>query len=115
MNASTETSTVTEEQITEALTMIAAGDHAAVSAVQRWLRISFRDANAILDALEKRGAVGPASGSRARAVYVRRCEQCGRIGKRGFQTIGDGEHTVTQCTNRAACRKRWPKPARDDD
>ncbi|MFJ9671402.1 DNA translocase FtsK [Streptomyces sp. NPDC101221] len=115
MTASTETPAITEEQITEALTLIAAGNHAAVSAVQRWLRISFRDANAILDELEKRGAVGPAFGSRAGAVYVRRCEQCGRIGKRGFQTIGADEHTVTQCVARTACRKRWPKPARDDD
>ncbi|MGX1220386.1 DNA translocase FtsK [Streptomyces ambofaciens] len=115
MSTSTETPAVTEEQITEALTLIAAGNHAAVSAVQRWLWISFREANAILDELEKRGVVGPADGSKARAVYVRRCEQCGRIGKRALQTIGNDEHNVTQCTNRTACRKRWPKPARDDD
>lgn len=111
----TDTVTVPEKQVNEALQLIAAGDHAAVSALQRWLRISFREANAILNELEKRGAVGPAFGSRARAVYVRRCEQCGRIGKRGFQTIGADEHTVTQCAARTACRKRWPKPARDDD
>ncbi|MFE0845315.1 DNA translocase FtsK [Streptomyces rochei] len=110
-----DTATVPEKQVDEALQLIASAEFAAVSAVQRWLRISFRDANAILDELEQRGVVGPADGSRARAVYVRRCEQCGRIGKRGFQTIDGDEHTVTQCAARAACRKRWPKPACDDD
>jgi hypothetical protein len=80
------------------------------------MRISFRQAAALLDQLEQRGHVGPAIGSQARDVYVRCCEQCGRIGRRGFQVLVDEEHgiRVTQCANRQACRKRWPKPQRDD-
>lgn len=48
---------------------------------------------------------------------VQRCEQCGRIGKRGFRTLRNDEHgiRITECANRVACRKRWPKPERDDD
>lgn len=55
-----------------------------------------------------------------------RCEQCGRAGTRGFRTIHvepwvrDGvtlvtEHDYTECASRAACMKRWPKTARDED
>ncbi|CAM5249846.1 hypothetical protein SGLAM104S_01599 [Streptomyces glaucescens] len=108
---------LTDKQIDEALHLVASAQFAAVSAVQRWMRISFRQANALLDELERRGFVGPADGSRARNVFVRRCEQCSRIGKRGFKTLASEEHDVqiTVCSNRAACRKRWPRPARDDD
>ncbi|MEU5742007.1 DNA translocase FtsK [Streptomyces tendae] len=116
MSTATETPTVTDEQIDEALRLIASAEFAAVSAVQRWMRISFRDASAILDALEQRGIVGPADGSKARTVHVRRCEQCGRIGKRGFHTHIDDKHDIRirVCANRTACRKRWPKPADDE-
>ncbi|WP_171117854.1 DNA translocase FtsK [Streptomyces sp. Z423-1] len=109
--------TISEEQVEEALRLVASRNLAAASAVQRWMRISFRDASALLDELERRGFVGPADGSRARDVLVRYCEQCGRIGKRGYRTLSNDEHgiSITVCSNKAACRKRWPKPARDDD
>ena len=111
------TSTVNEQQVTEALRLVTTHQLAAASAVQRWMRISFRDATALLDELERRGYVGPAEGSRARNVLARRCEQCGRIGRRGFHTHADHERGIyiTVCANKAACRKRWPTPARDDD
>lgn len=111
------TTTVTEQQVEEALRLVASRNLAAASAVQRWMRLSFRDASALLDELERRGFVGPAEGSRARDVLVRYCEQCGRIGKRGFHTLRNDEHgiRITECSNRAACRKRWPKPAHDSD
>lgn len=111
------TATVTEQQVDEALRLVATHNLAAASAVQRWMRISFRDASALLDELERRGYVGPAEGSRARDVFVRRCEQCGRIGKRGFRALADDEHgiCITVCANKSACRKRRPEPARDDD
>lgn len=111
------TVTVTEQQVEEALRLVASRNLAAASAVQRWMRISFRDASALLDELERRGFVGPAEGSRARHILARHCEQCGRIGKRGFRALRNDEHgiQITECSNRAACRKRWPKPARDDD
>lgn len=55
-----------------------------------------------------------------------RCEQCGREGTRGFTvwpetpvTLGDGAVQIipefTMCSNKSACRRRWPKhPAHDE-
>jgi hypothetical protein len=47
---------------------------------------------------------------------LQRCSQCGRLGIRGFQTLTNEEHriSITVCANKNACRKRWPKPPRDD-
>jgi len=47
---------------------------------------------------------------------VQRCEQCGRRGTHGFTTLTTDEHriSITVCSNKAACRKRWPKPAIDE-
>jgi hypothetical protein len=44
-----------------------------------------------------------------------RCSQCGRNGTHGFTTLANEEHqiSITVCANKNACRKRWPKPARD--
>jgi hypothetical protein len=50
------------------------------------------------------------------ASEVRRCEQCGREGTRFFTTLAaPGVAPITVCTAKAACRKRRPKPPRDDD
>ncbi|MBE4758357.1 DNA translocase FtsK [Streptomyces caniscabiei] len=101
------------EEIDRALRLIASRRLAAASALQRWMHITFGRASALLNELEQRGYVGPADGSKAREIHVRYCEQCGRIGKRGYQTLADDEHgiRIVQCSNRQACRKRWPKPA----
>lgn len=104
-----------EEQFDRALHLVASRQLAAPSALQRWMRITFARAVNLLNELEQRGHVGPADGSKAREIYVRYCEQCGRIGKRGYRNL-IGEHgSLTECSNRAACRKRWPETARDDD
>ncbi|MFE2047938.1 DNA translocase FtsK [Streptomyces sp. NPDC059459] len=107
---------MTERQVDEALRLVVSRKLAAASAVQRWMSVSFREAEALLDQLERRGMVGPADGSKARDLYARYCEQCGRIGKRAFHAIGNDDHgiRITECSNRAACRKRWPKPTEDD-
>ena len=103
-------------EVDEALRLVASRRLASASALQRWMRISFARANNLLDELHNRGYVGPADGSKARTLHVRYCEQCGRVGKRGFRTLSNDEHgiRITECSNRRACRKRWPKPARDD-
>ena len=114
----TETLTPTaSEQLARAIHLVASRQLAAVTALQRWMGLSFNAAATLLDEMEARGMVGPPFGSRSREVYIRRCEQCGRIGKRGFRTLASEEHDIriTECSNRSACRKRWPKPARDDD
>lgn len=105
--------TTPETEADRALKLIASRQLAAASALQRWMHITFARATALLNELEQQGHIGPADGSRAREVYVRYCEQCGRIGKRGFKNFIDP--SITVCANKAACRKRWPKPARDDD
>lgn len=47
------------------------------------------------------------------------CDQCGRVGTRGFKTIPanhegktDGIQSFTVCARPKACRKRWPAHAR---
>lgn len=106
-----------EEQLDHALRLIASRRLAAITALQRWMHITFARAASLLDELERLGHIGPADGSRAREVYVRYCEQCGRIGRRGYRTLADDEHgiRIVVCSNQGACRKRWPKPACDDD
>ena len=98
----------------QALRLIATNRLAAASALQRWMHISFARANNLLDELHEHGYVGPADGSKSRAIYVQICEQCGRIGKRGFETRTRDDISVTVCTTRAACRKRWPKPVTEE-
>ncbi len=107
--------TTPADQTAEALRLVASRQHAAVTALQRWMHITFARAANLLDELEQQGHVGPADGSKAREVYVRYCEQCGRIGKRGYRTLANEHGSITVCANKIACRKRWPKPARDDD
>jgi hypothetical protein len=43
-----------------------------------------------------------------------RCEQCGRVGTRGFKVLGDFTDErghiprIVVCAAVTACRKRWP-------
>jgi hypothetical protein len=102
------------EELATALRLVASRQLAAASALQRWMHITFARANNLLNELEQQGHVGPADGSKSRDVYVRYCEQCGRIGKRGFRNLIHENGSLAECSNRQACRKRWPKPERDD-
>ncbi|MDX3520750.1 DNA translocase FtsK [Streptomyces scabiei] len=112
----TSTPDTDEQELDRALYLVASRRLAAPSALQRWMNITFARAVNLLNELEQRGHVGPAHGSLSRSVLVRCCEQCGRIGKRGYRTHTAAEHgiEITVCANKAACRKRWPKPADDD-
>ncbi|MEU5490324.1 DNA translocase FtsK [Streptomyces sp. NPDC020196] len=99
----------------QATRLVASNQLAATSALQRWMRISFRESSDLLNQMQELGHVGPAEGSRAREVYVRRCEQCGRVGRRSFRTHSSFDIRVTVCANTTACRKRWPKHPVDDE
>jgi hypothetical protein len=59
---------------------------------------------------------GPPLAATATGPELQRCSQCGRLGTRGFRTLTNTEHriNITVCANKNACRKRWPKPARDE-
>ncbi|WP_037825074.1 MULTISPECIES: DNA translocase FtsK [unclassified Streptomyces] len=108
------TTPVTDPPLERAIELVATHQHGAASALQRWMRIGFREASDLMDQMHQLGYVGPASGSHARDVYVRHCDQCGRIGKRSFTVLEAPEIApITVCTNKAACRKRWPKPPTD--
>lgn len=47
---------------------------------------------------------------------LKSCAQCGRVGVRGFTTYPATGFTgpLTVCSAKPACRKRWPKPVRDE-
>lgn len=102
--------TTPDSELDQALRLIASRQLAATAALQRWMHITFARATALLNELEQQGHIGSAHGSQSRAVYVRYCEQCGRIGKRGFRNLIHENGSLTECSNRQACRKRWPKP-----
>lgn len=55
----------------------------------------------------------------ARGVSKMRCQQCGRVGVRGFTRLpseaADSFPPIIVCANKDACRKRWPKLAGDED
>ncbi|WP_074990927.1 DNA translocase FtsK [Streptomyces misionensis] len=106
----------TETEADRALRLIASRNLAATSALQRWMNITFARANDLLDELHQQGWVGPADGSAARTVHAQYCQQCGRIGRRGFRTHTNDEQqiSITVCANKTACRKRWPNPPRDE-
>lgn len=106
----------TDRQYDQALYLVASRRLAAASSIQRWMGVDFRRATELLDDLHRRGWVGSADGSKSRDVHARYCEQCGRIGLRGYRSLGGDEHgvVITVCSNVNACRKRWPKPPRDD-
>jgi hypothetical protein len=65
------------------------------------------------------GASGLMSMGQNETSDQRRCDQCGRVGRRGFKSLGPtvvdwlGEPftipAITLCANSTACQKRWPK------
>lgn len=58
---------------------------------------------------------GPEGQPRPNGPELKRCDQCGRIGTRLFQThTAPGIKPITVCMARTACRKRWPRTNRDD-
>jgi len=98
-----------------AAALVITNNLAAPSALQRWMGVTFREAQNLLNDMQERGYVGPANGSAARTIHVQRCEQCDRIGVRGFTTYPKHEpRPLTVCSNKAACRKRWPTPPVDE-
>lgn len=105
-----------DDLYTQALNRILESGLAAPSALQRWLGIRFGEANAMLDLMACHGYVGPQNGSVARTLYIHRCAQCGRHGRRGFTHLLDADkRNITVCSAKAACRSRRPRnPLKDD-
>ena len=59
-----------DELLSEAASFVVATQQASVSAVQRRFRVGYSRAGRIIDALERRGVVGPYEGSKSRQVIA---------------------------------------------
>src|SRR5215216_1969548 len=59
-----------DELLPEAASFVVATQQASVSAVQRRFRVGYSRAGRIIDALERKGVVGPYEGSKSRAVVA---------------------------------------------
>jgi DNA segregation ATPase FtsK/SpoIIIE, S-DNA-T family len=59
-----------DDLLPEAATFVVTTQQASVSAVQRRFRVGYSRAGRIIDALERKGVVGPYEGSKSRAVVA---------------------------------------------
>ncbi len=59
-----------DELLPEAASFVVMSQQASVSAVQRRFRVGYSRAGRIIDALERRGVVGPYEGSKSRTVVA---------------------------------------------
>jgi S-DNA-T family DNA segregation ATPase FtsK/SpoIIIE len=72
-----------DELLPEAASFVVATQQASVSAVQRRFRVGYSRAGRIIDALERKGVVGPYEGSKARAVMATELDLEGIFGANG--------------------------------
>ncbi len=63
-----------DDLLPEAATFVVASQQASVSAVQRRFRVGYSRAGRIIDALERKGVVGPYEGSKSRSVVATEAE-----------------------------------------
>jgi S-DNA-T family DNA segregation ATPase FtsK/SpoIIIE len=63
-----------DELLPEVASFVVATQQASVSAVQRRFRVGYSRAGRIIDALERKGVVGPYEGSKSRAVVATEME-----------------------------------------
>jgi S-DNA-T family DNA segregation ATPase FtsK/SpoIIIE len=72
-----------DELLPEAASFVVATQQASVSAVQRRFRVGYSRAGRIIDALERKGVVGPYEGSKARSVVATELDLEGIFAKDG--------------------------------
>ena len=72
-----------DELLPEAASFVVATQQASVSAVQRRFRVGYSRAGRIIDALERKGVVGPYEGSKARSVVATELDLEGLFHKDG--------------------------------
>ncbi|HET7477962.1 MAG TPA: DNA translocase FtsK 4TM domain-containing protein [Rubrobacteraceae bacterium] len=73
-NEKQETGEPEDELLPEAASFVVATQQASVSAVQRRFRVGYSRAGRIIDALERKGIVGPYEGSKSRSVVASELE-----------------------------------------
>jgi S-DNA-T family DNA segregation ATPase FtsK/SpoIIIE len=72
-----------DELLPDAASFVVATQQASVSAVQRRFRVGYSRAGRIIDALERKGVVGPYEGSKARSVVATELDLEGLFGANG--------------------------------
>jgi S-DNA-T family DNA segregation ATPase FtsK/SpoIIIE len=80
-----------DELLPGAASFVVATQQASVSAVQRRFRVGYSRAGRIIDALERKGVVGPYEGSKSRLVLATELD-LGRIFSGEEDGLTDGEH-----------------------
>ena len=73
-NVKEETDEPEDDLLPEAASFVVSTQQASVSAVQRRFRVGYSRAGRIIDALERKGVVGPYEGSKSRAVVASRMD-----------------------------------------
>jgi DNA segregation ATPase FtsK/SpoIIIE, S-DNA-T family len=84
-----------DDLLPEAASFVVATQQASVSAVQRRFRVGYSRAGRIIDALERKGVVGPYEGSKSRSVAATEMD-LGRLfnaEEASSQPGGDGRET----------------------
>ena len=89
--ASKESEEPDDELLPEAASFVVATQQASVSAVQRRFRVGYSRAGRIIDALERKGVVGPHEGSKSRAVVATELDLESIFGSGGDGAAGEGE------------------------
>jgi DNA segregation ATPase FtsK/SpoIIIE, S-DNA-T family len=79
-----------DDLLPEAASFVVSTQQASVSAVQRRFRVGYSRAGRIIDALERRGVVGPYEGSKARSVVATEHDLEGIFGANGDSGTGAG-------------------------
>jgi DNA segregation ATPase FtsK/SpoIIIE, S-DNA-T family len=80
-----------DDLLPEAASFVVATQQASVSAVQRRFRVGYSRAGRIIDALERKGVVGPYEGSKARSVVATELDLEGIFGANGAARDDGGE------------------------
>ena len=81
-----------DELLPEAASFVVASQQASVSAVQRRFRVGYSRAGRIIDALERKGVVGPYEGSKSRSVLATEHELESILGSENSGEPAGGEH-----------------------
>ena len=85
-----------DELLGEAASFVVASQQASVSAVQRRFRVGYSRAGRIIDALERKGVVGPFEGSKSRSVLATELELESIFGSEKNGEPGAGEDDETR-------------------
>jgi DNA segregation ATPase FtsK/SpoIIIE, S-DNA-T family len=88
-----------DDLLPDAANFVVSTQQASVSAVQRRFRVGYSRAGRIIDALERKGVVGPYEGSKSRAVVATTMDL--------ESMFGDGEHAESDPDRKADLAEGW--------